>query len=297
MLRKISRRKKVLVIICLGGMLVLWSLDQFEQFEKRMDLVVPVLPSNTQQYGGLEADRSIDEKVWKGDDNHDIANQQHGEKANSLSEESVAEIKKDSPRAKNKILDKNIEVLVNGNTKIQGRLENNEVYIPFSFIKRYFEIEGKIVQNRFGKQFHVQHTSKKYFAPTKNIYDPHGSFLWFLKYDVERQSTMKYITGVDEVPLCSQWDKNGYKYAIQIAQYGLSHFTRWLEMPQGTVKVVSNCEKIENQDWLTEGKGAHVKNVYDSERQSRVMEFSTTKGRYHILKTFSAVFTLLICTE
>ena len=154
MLRKISRRKKVLVIICLGGMLVLWSLDQFEQFEKRMDLVVPVLPSNTQQYGGLEADRSIDEKVWKGDDNHDIANfanQQHGEKTNSLSEESVAEIKKDSPRANNKILNKNIEVLVNGNTKIQGRLENNEVYIPFSFIKRYFEIEGKIVSKSFWK--------------------------------------------------------------------------------------------------------------------------------------------------
>ena len=290
MLRSISRLNIVLVIVCLGGMLFIWNRCQIEQFEKRMNRVVPaVLASNTQQYKSLEDDRSIDERAWEEDD---IADQQLGGKTNSLSEENEAKNKKDSSLANNNILYKNIEVLVNGETKIQGRLENKEVYIPFSFIKDYFEIEGKIVRGDFGKQFHVQHTSYNYFTPTRNTYDPHGSFLWFLNYNVEGRSRVKCITGVDEVPVSTQWGEHGYKYPIQIAQYGLSHYSMWLEMPQGTVKVVDDCEKTENQEWVADGKWAHVKNAYNSERQSRVMEFSTN-GRCHILGTFSAVFDAL----
>ena len=32
-----------------------------------------------------------------------------------------------------------------------------------------------------------------------------------------------YIAGV---PVSNQWDKNGYIYPIQVAQYGLSHFSK-----------------------------------------------------------------------
>lgn len=273
MLRNISRLNIVLVIFCLGGMIFIWNRCQIEQFEMQRNGAVPILASGTQQYKGFGAARSTDETVWE---EEDTADQRLGEKADSLSNENREENEKDP---NNKIVYKNIEVLVNGETKIQGRLENKEVYIPFSFIKDYFEIEGKIVRDDFGKQFHVQHTSYKYFTPTRNTYDPHGSFLWFLNYNVEGRSRVKCITGVDEVPVSTQWGEHGYKYPIQIAQYGLSHYSIWLEMPQGTVKVVDDCEKAENQEWVAEGK-AHVKNVYNSDRQSHVMEFSTN-GRYH----------------
>ena len=34
-----------------------------------------------------------------------------------------------------------------------------------------------------------------------------------------------FITGV---PVSNQWDKNGYIYPIQVAQYGLSHYSKSL---------------------------------------------------------------------
>ena len=172
MLRSISRLNIVLVIVCLGGMLFIWNRCQIEQFEKRMNRVVPaVFASNTQQYKSLEDDRSIDERAWEEDD---IADQQLGGKTNSLSEENEAEkYKKDSSLANNNILYKNIEVLVNGETKIPGRLENKEVYIPFSFIKDYFEIEGKIVRGDFASMEcsnFVHRTSESIFSFVHQLY-------------------------------------------------------------------------------------------------------------------------------
>lgn len=95
---------------------------------------------------------------------------------------------------------------------------------------------------------------------------------------VEVGSTVKCITGIDGVPIVTQWDERGYMYPITIAQYGLSHFSKWVERPQG--EVINNCEKAENLEWVPIRKGAYVKNVYDSERRSQVMEFSIN-GRYH----------------
>ena len=193
------------------------------------------MPVQAQQHRGLEVDKPVDEKVGKEDD---AADQQLRDKTNSLSEENKPENKKDLSLAHNNILYKNIEILVNGETKIQGHLENNEVYIPFSFIKDYFEIEGKIVVlDDFGKQFHVQHTSYKYFTPTRDIYDPGGSFLWFSNYHVEARSTVKCITGIDGVPIVTQWDERGYMYPITIAQYGLSHFSKWVERSKSSIIV------------------------------------------------------------
>ena len=30
------------------------------------------------------------------------------------------------------------------------------------------------------------------------------------------------------MPISCQWNKNGYEYPIQIAQYGLSHYSKWV---------------------------------------------------------------------
>ncbi len=279
MLRYTSRLNIALVIVCLGAMLFMWNRCEIGQFESR---VMPVVPSSTRQYRGLENDLPVAEKAGQSDD---TSEEESEEKTDSLGEESDENGGgNDKELPPESISYKNIQVLVNGETKIQGRLENKEVYIPFSFIKDYFEIEGKIVRDDFGKQFHFRHTSFEYFTPTTKTYDPHGSFLWFVNYNVEGRPRVKCITGVDEVPVSTQWGEQGYRYPIQIAQYGLSHYSMLLERQEEVVKVVDDCEKSSGQEWVAEGKGAFVKNVYNAERKSRVMEFSTN-GRYKLVRT------------
>ena len=274
MLRYTSRLNIVLVIVCLGTVFFVWNRCQLGQFESH---VMPVAVSNTLDCTGLDGDQrgKIEDRQ-----DYDTTKENSDQKAILLGKESEGNDEGNDKETKEEPpLYKNIDVVVNDDTKIQGRLENKEVYIPFSFIRDYFEIEGKIVQDDFGKQFHVRHTSYEYFTPETNTYDPLGSFLWFVNYNVEGRPRVKCITGVDEVPISTQWGEEGYRYPIQIAQYGLSHYSMLLKQSKGMVKVVDDCEKSGAQEWLTEGKGAYVKNVYDSKRMSRVMEFST-KGLY-----------------
>ncbi|XP_028393694.1 D-glucuronyl C5-epimerase B-like [Dendronephthya gigantea] len=262
MFRYTSRLNIALVIICLGAVLFTWNRCQVAQLESRPALLVD--DPSTRQIKGEKYDR---DKAKLGYDDAGLENNEN--------DEDGTKDERDSEHITGKELSyKNIEVLVNGETKIQGHLENKEVYIPFSFIRDYFEIEGKIVRDDFKKQFHVRHTSYEYFTPNTHTYEPNGSFLWFVNYNVEGRSRVKCITGVDEVPISTQWGDQGYRYPIQIAQYGLSHFSMWVEGAKAAVKVVDDCENTGNQEWSVSGQG-EVKNVYSEERKSRVMEFNT----------------------
>ena len=271
MLRYTSRLNIVLVIVCLGAVFFMWNRCQIGQFERH---IMPVAVSNTLDCRGLDGDqRGKIESRQDYDTNKGNSDQKidlFGKESEENGEGNDMKETKEEP-----LPYKNIDVVVNDDTKIQGRLENMEVYIPFSFIRDYFEIEGKIVQDEFGKQFHVRHTSYEYFTPETDTYDPHGSFLWFVNYNVEGRPRVKCITGVDEVPVSTQWGEEGYRYPIQIAQYGLSHYSMLLKQSKDIVKVVDDCEKSGAQEWVAEGKGAYVKNVYDSKQMSRVMEFRT----------------------
>ena len=248
----------------------MWNRCQTGQLENR---VQPVAASGTLHSGDLNDELPANEKTVRENDANDQVSE---EKTDSVGDENIADndknfvVSTDQPASY-----KNIEVLVNGETKIEGRLENKEVYVPFSFVRDYFEIEGKIVRGDFGKQFHVKHTSYEYFTPTTDKYDPQGSFLWFVNYNVEGRARVKCIAGVDGVPLSTQWGDEGYRYPIQIAQYGLSHFSMMVERPKGIIKLIDDCEKTGNQEWVADGNGASVKNVYDGQKRSRVMEFST----------------------
>jgi hypothetical protein len=266
-----------LVIVCLGAVFFMWNRCQVGQFESRL---MPVVVSNTRGYTGLESDLQDENKARENDDTSKENSDEKTESLDEESDENGGENDKEMRQVAEPLISyKNIDVVVNDDTKIQGRLDNQEVYIPFSFIRDYFEIEGKIVRGDFGKQFHVRHTSYEYFSPDTDTYDPHGSFLWFVNYNVEGRPRVKCITGVGEVPVSTQWGEAGYRYPIQIAQYGLSHYSMLLKQSEGIVKVVDDCEKDGAQEWVAEGKGAYVKNVYNARLMSRVMEFGTN-GRY-----------------
>ena len=77
------------------------------------------------------------------------------------------------------------------------------------------------------------------------------------------------------VPISTQWGAQGYFYPIQIAQYGLSHFSIFLNEAAPTqTQFVDGSEDVTSA-W-TFGKDATVKQVLDQGVQSRVTELQTT---------------------
>uniref|UniRef100_A0A2C9M0S6 heparosan-N-sulfate-glucuronate 5-epimerase n=1 Tax=Biomphalaria glabrata TaxID=6526 RepID=A0A2C9M0S6_BIOGL len=97
------------------------------------------------------------------------------------------------------------------------------------------------------KYYEFQYSYGKVFPP-QPTYHPGGVFLNFEKYYVEAREKIKCVTAVDGVPLASQWDPNGYYYAISVAQYGLSHHAKSILFgnPAPEVDVHKRCVFFRN---------------------------------------------------
>ncbi len=92
-------------------------------------------------------------------------------------------------------------------------------------------------------------TNSKIFYPD-TVYNSSGGYLWFSNIDVEPRDRVKHMSlrygkynqksiknKTDKtskngyllgVPVSSQWNKNGHLYPVQITQFGLSHFSKWV---------------------------------------------------------------------
>lgn len=77
-----------------------------------------------------------------------------------------------------------IECVINGEDVIGCRKEGDEVYVPFSFLHRYFEIYGKLATYDSLERFEWSHSYSKIYHP-KAKYDPRGVFMYFENYNVE----------------------------------------------------------------------------------------------------------------
>lgn len=123
---------------------------------------------------------------------------------------------------------RDIECNINQEFSVQCKsdVDNSEVYVPFSLIKKQFEISGSLVTSENGvTKFNWMHSNSKINVP-KGKYDPHGIFMYFENYNVEIRDRVKCISAVDGVPISTQWEKRGYYYPTQIAQFGLSHYSK-----------------------------------------------------------------------
>ncbi|KAK5915654.1 hypothetical protein CesoFtcFv8_001226 [Champsocephalus esox] len=152
-----------------------------------------------------------------------------------------------------------IDCLINDESTIKGRREGGDVYLPFSWMEKYFEVYGKVVQYDGYDRFEFQHSYSKVYAQ-REPYHPDGVFMSFEGYNVEVRDRVKCISGVEGVPLSTQWGPQGYFYAIQIAQYGLSHYSKNLTErppPRG---------------------GCILSRVHDKTRASSVRQFSAPES-------------------
>ncbi|CAF0830633.1 unnamed protein product [Rotaria sp. Silwood1] len=57
-------------------------------------------------------------------------------------------------------------------------------------------------------------------------YNSRESYLNFAYFNVEQRSRVLYIDYLYDIPVSSQWQSSGHLYPIQIAQFGLSHWSR-----------------------------------------------------------------------
>lgn len=77
------------------------------------------------------------------------------------------------------------------------------------------------------------------------------------------------------MPLSTQWGPQGYFYAIQIAQYGLSHFSKNLTERAAHVEVYDTAEEHNSKpnSWSIP-KGCTLTTSYDKTRASTVRLFN-----------------------
>lgn len=104
---------------------------------------------------------------------------------------------------------------------------------------------------------------------------------------------VKCISGSDGVPLSTQWQTQAYYYPTQIAQFGLSHYSKNLTDPEPRKKVnfhrqnlVCACFKHDNNfqiiedaekdqsEWIVP-KGSNLTRQYDKNVNSNVVSYMT----------------------
>lgn len=73
--------------------------------------------------------------------------------------------------------------------------------------------------------------------------------MYFEKYNVEARDRVKCISALEGVPVSRQWGNQGYYYPTQIAQFGLSHYSKNLTKSEPIRKIVDDGEK-DIKDWV-----------------------------------------------
>ncbi|XP_047219164.1 D-glucuronyl C5-epimerase B isoform X2 [Girardinichthys multiradiatus] len=94
----------------------------------------------------------------------------------------------------------------------------------------------------------------------------------------QQLSAFYFFSGV---PLSTQWGPQGYFYAIQIAQYGLSHYSKNLTERAPHVEVYDTAEekdsRVSTASWDVP-KGCSLSRVYDKTRSTSVRQFSAPES-------------------
>lgn len=191
-----------------------------------------------------------------------------GENGNKANAEDIVDDEdfSDNLQAVSKGSCKKIDCLINDEYSV-GCLKatDNSVFLPFSFLRKYYEVTGKLGKRADGTEyFSWQHSYSKVFFP-REPYDYRGVFLWFDNYNVEVRDRVKYISAIHGVPVSSQWNAEGHFYPIQVAQFGLSHFSKNLTLGRPRVLHIEDGSFAqENWSWANfRDKGVTVKTVED----------------------------------
>jgi len=174
----------------------------------------------------------------------------------------------DLPCFLNREVSKNVGV--HASKRLQCLWNGAEAFVPFSFVKNYFDIVGSVLDTEHGKELEISSSSSRVFGPAAP-YSPAGQFMHFGSFDVEARSRVLCVSAADGVPVSTQWDPEGYYYPTQIAQYSLSHYSAW-------VKKESLKNKQESPRYTVQLEKHYdaASKVRDEETNSLVIQFKDT---------------------
>ncbi|KAF7284257.1 hypothetical protein GWI33_022254 [Rhynchophorus ferrugineus] len=174
-----------------------------------------------------------------------------------------------------------IDCDINGEYVIGCRKEGEEVYIPFSFLHRYFEIYGKLSTYDGLEKFEWSHSYSRIYHP-KSKYEPRGVYMYFENYNVEVRDRVKCVSATEGVPVSTQWESQGYYYPTQIAQFGLSHYSKNLTEPEPRRKLIDDGEK-EVAKWIIPAS-ATLNRIFIKELNTQAFEFKTSENYIEPIK-------------
>lgn len=106
-------------------------------------------------------------------------------------------------------------------------------------------------------------------------------FLFQLTLDTPRQHCLIYLEYLNSigVPVSTQWESGGYYYPTQIAQFGLSHYSKNLTEPEPRRKVLEDGDR-DLAHWFTSGP-ATITRAHDPEVTGVVLQFQTSGEILH----------------
>nr|CAG4646858.1 EOG090X0272 [Megafenestra aurita]SVE92256.1 EOG090X0272 [Megafenestra aurita] len=165
-----------------------------------------------------------------------------------------------------------IDCSINGQYLISCKKEGKEIFVPFSFLEKYYEVYGKMAKHRGREQFEWSHSYSKVYKPT-TPYNSSGMFMYFSNYNVEVRDRVKCVSATEGVPVSTQWEASGYYYPVQVAQYGLSHYSKNLSESLPKRKVLEDGNFL-SAKWQVP-KGAYIKRYYENAKSTHVLEFNS----------------------
>lgn len=134
------------------------------------------------------------------------------------------------------------------------------------------QVYGKMVASDGVERFEWSHSYSKVYHP-KRKYDPRGTFATFENYNVEVRERVKCISGVEGVPVSTQWEPRGFYYPTQIAQFGLAHYSKNVTEPEPRIRVIEDAER-HSEAWIV-SKDATISREPDQELKTQVLRFTT----------------------
>ncbi|KAE9418949.1 hypothetical protein Angca_008118, partial [Angiostrongylus cantonensis] len=133
--------------------------------------------------------------------------------------------------------------IANNGKEMNCMYDGNEYYFPFSFIKKQYDVSGKLSKD--GSRFELFTSYSKIRVPDGDFYDPVGLFGHFATYSVETRERVRCISAQTGVPMSTQWSSIPYYYPIQIAQYGLQHYSRMIANKSYDEEIVMGLKSTE----------------------------------------------------
>ncbi|XP_002131978.2 D-glucuronyl C5-epimerase [Ciona intestinalis] len=219
---------------------------------------------------GMSA-KSIEESLSK-----DKLNELKQQWLNELKTSQILSVPDEPPQTDSQVPVSAIQCLINDEKMVQClKSSKSEIYMPFDFIQNYFDVYGKMKHYDGYDRFEFQQSNAKDVYNPKTPYTYSGVFMTFETSNVEARDRVKCISGITGVPLSTQWHIEGYYYGIQIAQFGMSHYSKHMTQKPPTKQVYENAEESVQPQWAFSNKNCLVEIKKDFERNSQVIKFTT----------------------